>query len=160
MCCSTIFVCTPPVLSRRTFNCDASVYDIKSSALFICFKQTAAYELRMSDWSSGVCSSDLVVARAREVLKRLEAGRQASGGLAAGLDELPVFAAQVKVEDDDRDALRERIAAIQPDAVTPREALDLIYELKRLGARSAETTSEHQSPIRLSSEASRFTKHT
>ena len=75
-----------------------------------------------------------VVARAREVLKRLEAGRQASGGLAAGLDELPLFAAQVKVEEDDRDGLRERIAAIQPDAVTPREALDLIYELKRLAA--------------------------
>ena len=34
----------------------------------------------------------------------------------------------------DRDALRERIAAIQPHAVTPREALDLIYELKRLAA--------------------------
>jgi DNA mismatch repair protein MutS len=75
-----------------------------------------------------------VIARAREVLKRLEAGRQASGGLAAGLDDLPLFAAQVKVEDDQHDALRERIGQIQPDAITPREALDLIYELKRLAA--------------------------
>src|SRR3546814_8224479 len=64
-----------------------------------------------------------VIARAREVLKRLEAGRQASGGLAAGLDDLPLFAAHVRVDEDAPDALRERIAAIQPDAVTPREEI-------------------------------------
>src|SRR3546814_7391131 len=27
--------------------------------IFFCFKQTAAYEMRISDWSSDVCSSDL-----------------------------------------------------------------------------------------------------
>src|SRR3546814_12842642 len=27
--------------------------------LFLCFKQKTAYEMRISDWSSGVCSSDL-----------------------------------------------------------------------------------------------------
>src|SRR3546814_2792971 len=27
--------------------------------LFFCFKQKTAYEMRISDWSSGVCSSDL-----------------------------------------------------------------------------------------------------
>src|SRR3546814_3011864 len=27
--------------------------------LFFCFKQKTAYEMRMSDWSSDVCSSDL-----------------------------------------------------------------------------------------------------
>ena len=78
-----------------------------------------------------------VIARAREVLKRLEAGRQASGGLAAGLDDLPLFAAQVKVEEDRPDLLRDRIAQIMPDAVSPREALDLLYELKRLAAEAA-----------------------
>src|SRR3546814_3841233 len=29
--------------------------------LFFCFKQKTAYEMRMSDWSSDVCSSDLAV---------------------------------------------------------------------------------------------------
>src|SRR3546814_6651111 len=29
--------------------------------LFFFFKQTTAYEMRISDWSSDVCSSDLVV---------------------------------------------------------------------------------------------------
>src|SRR3546814_17548237 len=28
-------------------------------SLFFCFKQKTAYEMRMSDWSSDVCSSDL-----------------------------------------------------------------------------------------------------
>src|SRR3546814_3710370 len=28
---------------------------------FLCFKQKTAYEMRISDWSSDVCSSDLVV---------------------------------------------------------------------------------------------------
>src|SRR3546814_6878056 len=30
--------------------------------LFVFFKQKTAYELRISDWSSDVCSSDLVLA--------------------------------------------------------------------------------------------------
>src|SRR3546814_1093758 len=29
------------------------------SAVFFCFKQKTAYEVRISDWSSDVCSSDL-----------------------------------------------------------------------------------------------------
>src|SRR3546814_16468254 len=33
--------------------------------IFFCFKQKTAYELRISDWSSDVCSSDLVLAAAR-----------------------------------------------------------------------------------------------
>src|SRR3546814_16418375 len=29
-------------------------------SLFFCFKQKTAYEMRISDWSSDVCSSDLI----------------------------------------------------------------------------------------------------
>src|SRR3546814_12486777 len=32
-----------------------------SSVCFFCFKQKTAYELRISDWSSDVCSSDLLI---------------------------------------------------------------------------------------------------
>src|SRR3546814_1498949 len=40
------------------------------------FKQKTAYELRISDWSSDVCSSDLQLGRAaRAVLGRLVGGR-------------------------------------------------------------------------------------
>src|SRR3546814_19902539 len=38
---------------------------------FFFFKQKTAYEMRISDWSSDVCSSDLVAARTRAILRRL-----------------------------------------------------------------------------------------
>ena len=72
-----------------------------------------------------------VLARARSVLSRLEAGRDATGGIAAGLDDLPLFAAAVENEPTP-DALADAVAAIDPDALTPREALEQLYALKRL----------------------------
>ena len=72
-----------------------------------------------------------VVARAKSVLDRLEKGRAASGGLAAGLGDLPLFAAAAPEEAPEADLLRERLDALDVDALTPREALDLLYELKR-----------------------------
>src|SRR3546814_7082645 len=38
---------------------------------FFCFKQKTAYEVRISDWSSDVCSSDLVLDNARQPLGAL-----------------------------------------------------------------------------------------
>ncbi|WP_438827106.1 MutS-related protein, partial [Sphingomonas bacterium] len=73
-----------------------------------------------------------VIARAGDVLKRLEAGRKATGGLAAGLDDLPLFAAAAQAEEEKRDPLREALAAIDADALTPREALEALYRLKAL----------------------------
>ena len=73
-----------------------------------------------------------VLARARSVLARLEANRDRTGGVAAGLDDLPLFGAAVPVPAGD--PLRDRLAAIDPDAITPREALDLLAELKAIGA--------------------------
>jgi DNA mismatch repair protein MutS len=73
-----------------------------------------------------------VVARARSVLAKLEAGRDATGGIAAGLDELPLFAAAEAGQAED--PLAEAVAALEPDRLSPREALDALYELKRLAA--------------------------
>lgn len=74
-----------------------------------------------------------VVKRAEAVLAKLEAGREATGGLAAGLDDLPLFAATLaEVPAATRDALREALAAIDPDALAPREALDALYRLKQV----------------------------
>jgi DNA mismatch repair protein MutS len=72
-----------------------------------------------------------VVARASAVLQRLEKGRAETGGLAAGLGDLPLFAAAVEQHEEVVDALRERLNALDVDALSPREALDLLYELKR-----------------------------
>ncbi|AHE56252.1 hypothetical protein NX02_23180 [Sphingomonas sanxanigenens DSM 19645 = NX02] len=75
-----------------------------------------------------------VIARAKSVLAKLEAGRAATGGLAAGLDELPLFAAAAAAEEEKVDALRDALDAIDVDALSPREALELIYRLKALAA--------------------------
>src|SRR3546814_4703652 len=34
--------------------------------IFFCFKQKTAYEMRISDWSSDVCSSDLAIRRSHD----------------------------------------------------------------------------------------------
>ena len=72
-----------------------------------------------------------VVARASAVLQRLEKGRAETGGLAAGLGDLPLFAAAIEHKEEVVDTLRERLDALDVDALSPREALDLLYELKR-----------------------------
>jgi DNA mismatch repair protein MutS len=72
-----------------------------------------------------------VVARAKSVLDRLEKGRAATGGLAAGLGDLPLFAAAAELEEEQCDELRERLQALDVDALTPKQALELLYELKR-----------------------------
>jgi DNA mismatch repair protein MutS len=73
-----------------------------------------------------------VVARARSVLAKLEAGRDATGGIAAGLDDLPLFAAAEP--EHAPDPLLTELDAIDPDSLTPREALEQLYRLKRLAA--------------------------
>jgi DNA mismatch repair protein MutS len=71
-----------------------------------------------------------VLSRARGVLARLEANRDKTGGLAAGMTDLPLFGAATP--EPAADAIRARLADIDPDAITPREALDLLSELKAL----------------------------
>jgi DNA mismatch repair protein MutS len=72
-----------------------------------------------------------VIRRAKSVLDRLEKGRAATGGLAAGLDDLPLFAAAIEAAEDKVDALREKLNALDIDSLSPRDALDLLYDLKR-----------------------------
>ena len=72
-----------------------------------------------------------VLKRARAVLDRLEKGRAETGGLAAGLGDLPLFAAAFEAEAEKLDTIRERLNGLDVDALSPREALDLLYELKR-----------------------------
>ncbi|MDD3800002.1 MAG: DNA mismatch repair protein MutS, partial [Novosphingobium sp.] len=78
-----------------------------------------------------------VIARAKTVLDRLEKGRAQTGGLAAGLGELPLFAAAAEAEAEHCDTLRETLEALDIDALSPREALDLLYELKKEAGASA-----------------------
>jgi DNA mismatch repair protein MutS len=79
----------------------------------------------------------VVVSRAKSVLAKLEAGRDATGGIAAGLDDLPLFAAAAPVETK-VDPLVSALEEIEPDQLSPREALEKIYELKRLAQTSGD----------------------
>ena len=76
-----------------------------------------------------------VVERARVVLDALEKGEREGGNAQkAQIDDLPLFSAtpapaptQAAAEPS---ALKEKLAGIHPDELTPKQALDLIYELK------------------------------
>jgi DNA mismatch repair protein MutS len=76
-----------------------------------------------------------VLARAKSVLAKLEEGRAATGGIAAGLDDLPLFAAAQK-EEPQPDPVAAALARVDADTLSPRDALDLVYELKRISAQT------------------------
>jgi DNA mismatch repair protein MutS len=75
-----------------------------------------------------------VIARADQVLEKLEAARNETGGLAAGLGELPLFAAAASEpaqSETAEQALAKRLKEADLDALSPRDALDLLYDLKK-----------------------------
>ncbi|HVH37179.1 MAG TPA: hypothetical protein VM757_01150, partial [Sphingomicrobium sp.] len=74
-----------------------------------------------------------VVGRAKSVLTKLEAGRDATGGIAAGLDDLPLFASAAEPAPPP-DGLMKELTALEPDSLTPRQALEELYRLKRLAS--------------------------
>jgi DNA mismatch repair protein MutS len=77
-----------------------------------------------------------VVARAEEVLAVLEKGEQ-SGAVTRLADDLPLFAAApprpaAGIARAAESELDKALAAVNPDELTPRQALELLYELRRL----------------------------
>ena len=76
-----------------------------------------------------------VVERARLVLAALEKGERESGRQKALIDDLPLFAATPAPPPPSpgrRSEVEERLGEIHPDELTPKQALDLLYELKAL----------------------------
>ncbi|MEO3427766.1 DNA mismatch repair protein MutS [Pelagibius sp. CAU 1746] len=76
------------------------------------------------------------VARAETVLASLEQGEQA-GALTRLADDLPLFAATAAkaAEPDTKESAVEAVLGeINPDDLSPREALELLYRLKKLSA--------------------------
>jgi len=79
----------------------------------------------------------VVVERAREILAALEAGAREGGARPAALiDDLPLFRAAPPAPPlpppSRASEVEARLAEVHPDALSPREALDLLYELKAL----------------------------
>jgi DNA mismatch repair protein MutS len=99
-----------------------------------------------ADRSYGVAVAKLaglppaVIARAQHVLAQLEAEDRASPR-ARLIDDLPLFAAAARNaepitrEDDVQTKLIAALAAIHPDELSPREALEALYALKAKAAR-------------------------
>jgi DNA mismatch repair protein MutS len=76
---------------------------------------------------------DVVITRARAVLDTLEArAREGSAKPIAALDDLPLFsAAPAPVKPTKTGSITDEILSdVQPDELTPKEALELIYRLK------------------------------
>src|SRR3546814_4001827 len=86
--------------------------------MYLCFfKQKTAYEMRISDWSSDVCSSDLLATVA--TVNDMHFGEEVCG-IMDGLPDGPVFRSlpgeEPYPELMNRGAIQE-IRAIEPDAV-------------------------------------------
>jgi len=73
---------------------------------------------------------ETVLARARQVLGVLE--QRSSGGKGAVLDDLPLFAHQPPPPKVAVNPIHDMLDQVRPDDLTPREAIDLIYELKKI----------------------------
>lgn len=77
---------------------------------------------------------EAVVERARAVLRQLEEG-ETSGKASRLVDDLPLFSVAAKREAPKPQAdaaLTDAVVALQPDEMTPREALEALYRLKGL----------------------------
>ena len=73
----------------------------------------------------------MVLERAKVVLEALERGeREGSSKQKALIDDLPLFSAIPASTPAKSSLLEETIAKVQPDNLSPKEALELIYELK------------------------------
>src|SRR3546814_3650000 len=97
--------------------------------LFFFFKQKTAYEMRISDWSSDVCSSDLI-------------------GAARGVHRVAISAVPVGVENQGFTA----VASLQRRAAADRnigsvEVLRLVAIIMRDGRSSEGSSEEHTSEI-------------
>ncbi|ARC36278.1 DNA mismatch repair protein MutS [Paracoccus yeei] len=76
-----------------------------------------------------------VVERARDILHQLESGAREGARPVALLDDLPLFRAAppappARARPQPASAVEERLRGLNPDEMTAREALDLVYELR------------------------------
>lgn len=122
-------------------NATVSVREWEGEVIFL-------HEVRQgaADRSYGVQVAQLaglpkvVVERARAVLEALEKGEREGPAQKALIDDLPLFAAiptQAEITKTRPNPLEQRLTEVQPDSLSPREALDLLYELKALNEKAA-----------------------
>lgn len=118
---------------ERLFNVTVKVSEWKGDVVFLHEIVSGA-----ADRSYGIQVAKLaglppaVISRAKDVLGQLEASQRQNP--AALIDDLPLFNAARKTPapppPQTDDGLRQALQAVNPDDLTPREALDLLYALK------------------------------
>src|SRR3546814_7509803 len=120
---------------------------------FFFFKQKTAYEMRISDWSSDVCSSDL-----REDRENTEGPDLETGDVRRLLDGVLVVAECVEeAEIGPADDLETDFLGVAGDSgaeITKQRLLHLfgrVHQERQIDDRSEEHTSELQSLMRISS---------
>src|SRR3546814_6777676 len=126
--------------------CLCGSHRIDVICLFFFFKQKTAYEMRISDWSSDVCSSDLLAAA---VDQRLQAHARAAAHVerADALGAIELVAGDAEQIDAERRHVERHLAdclggvAVEVGALVAAQRGDL---------RSEEHTSELQSLMRIS----------
>ena len=73
-----------------------------------------------------------ILRRLLEVLEQRSAGTASSSQKASVLDDLPLFAHQPPPAPKGKDPVHEALDAVRPDEMTPRQAIDALYQLKKL----------------------------
>ena len=135
--CRCLFATHYHELSRLAESCDAlSLHHVRAREWKGDLVLLHELAKGPADRSYGIAVARLagvpppVLKRAKSVLDRLEKAREKTGGLAAGVGDLPLFAAMAEEPEPQRDALRDRLLELDIDALAPREALDILYALK------------------------------
>src|SRR3546814_3117567 len=105
---------------------------------FFFFKQKTAYEMRISDWSSGVCSSDLVrqlAAKYDDII--IDVGGRDTGSLRAALTVADTLLVPVQPRSFDVWAL-DQVAALVAEAREINEGLRAVAVLNGADAQGAD----------------------
>ena len=87
---------------------------------------------------------ETVLARARQVLETLEQqpASRTVGRKAKSLEELPLFAQMDSPVSKPSDAVQEALMALRPDEMSPKQALDALYELQKIAGGRSTTTAD------------------
>src|SRR3546814_9976311 len=126
--------------------------------LFLFFKQKTAYEMRISDWSSDVCSSDLVRANKSAHLydydDLMAVVRPGLEGICLSMPMGPedvALCAAIVAEAEDRNGVASGSVRLLPALETPR-SLQLAYEIAQ-DRKSTRLNSSHYCASRMPSSA-------
>src|SRR3546814_1079493 len=91
------------------YICSYDIYGICFSlCFFFFFKQKTAYEMRISDWSSDVCSSDLFW-RTRKSITSPAVSQRIQVSVLLSCEPVPVLMISVFCEEIGRASCRERV---------------------------------------------------